>query len=306
VKDLFLNNLGLKLLSILFAISLWLFVNLKATEERDLQLPLQWENLPSFLEITNPVNDFVRVRVTGPRRILSNLNPRKYPVVLDLSDAQAGLMDYQITEKMVSLIPGLKVDVLPPDKVQFRLDLIVTREVPVQPTIVGTPPMGYVLAKVEVDPERIEIVGAQSEIMGVEHAGTSAIDVTTLREDEDRTVKVALKGPHIWPADGQERVRVQLFISEQEIGKWFRNVGVEMVNTGAAFTVQPASVDVYLKGPAGKVLEQKPEDLHALVRVPEEGGMMFAQPVFLHGLVDGVQAEIRPAKVVLKRLPASP
>jgi hypothetical protein len=307
VKDLFLKNLGLKFLSIFFAVSLWLFVNLKATAEQDMQLPLRWENLPGILEITNPVNDFVRVRVTGPRRILSNLNPRNYPVVLDLSDAQAGLMDYQITEKMVSLIPGLKVDVLPPDKVQFKFDLIVTAEVPVRPVIVGKPPAGYELARMEVEPKRIEIVGAQSEIMGVDHAGTRAIDVADLREDREEYVSIALKRPHIRPAKGQERVRVRLFVTEQEIGKWFRLVGVELEpNPGGAFTIQPAAVDIYLKGPAGKVMEQKPEDLHAWIRVPEEEGEIFSQPVILQGQVEGLQAEIRPPKVLLKRLPSAP
>ena len=103
MKDFFVKNLGLKLLSILFAISLWLFVNLKATEERDFQFPVRWKNLPSFLEITNPVSDFVRVRVTGPRRILSDLNPKSDPVVLDLTDGQVHLG--QAPSGMVGLLP---------------------------------------------------------------------------------------------------------------------------------------------------------------------------------------------------------
>lgn len=306
MRDLFLRNLGLKLLSIVFAVSLWLFVNLKATEERNLQLPLRWEHLPEFLEITNPVNDFVRVRVSGPRRILSNLNPRNYPVVLDLSDAQAGLMDYQITEKMISMIPGLKVEVLPPDKVQFKFDLIVTREVPVRPTVVGKPPLGYALNRVEVDPVRIEIVGAQSEIMGVDHAGTGAIDVTGLREDREVTVRVAMKRPHVWPARGREEVRVRLFVTEQEIGKWFPKVPVELQPPGGPFALQPETVDVYLKGPAGKVLSQDPAVLRARVQAPQPGDILLAEPVVLEGVVDGVTAEIRPPKVVLKRVPAAP
>jgi len=303
VRDLLLRNLGIKLLSLVFAVSLWLFVNLKATEERSLQLPLRWKSLPGFLEITNPVNDFVRVRVTGPRRILSNLNPRNYPVVLDLSDAQAGLMDYQITEKMVSLIPGLKADVLPPDKVQFKFDLIVTREVPVHPSIVGKPPPGYLVSRVETDPSRVEIVGAQSEIMGVEQAGTSAIDVSDLREDREFSARVALKRPHVWPAKGREEVRVRLFVTEQEIGRWFRNVPVELEAPGGPFTVQPETVDIYVKGPAGKVTQQEREALRARVQVPEPGDIVVARPVVLDGVVEGVEMETRPPKVVVKRLP---
>ncbi len=306
MKDLFVKNMGLKLLSILFAISLWLFVNLKATEERDLQLPLRWEHLPSFLEITNPVNDFVRVRVAGPRRILSNLNPENFPVILDLTDAKAGIMDYQITEKMISLIPGLRGDVLPPDKVQFKFDLIVTKEVVVEPDIVGKPPAGYVLERVEVEPMRIEVVGAQSEIMGIDHAGTRVIDVSQLRETLVENVRIALDRPHVWPAEGQELVRIRLLVNEQEIGKWMRNMRVQVEDPAGPFTVQPAHVDVYLKGPAGEIHALGPEDVHLFVRFPEGEGKMYALPVLLRPLAEGVSTEIRPAKVVLKMLPQTP
>jgi YbbR domain-containing protein len=305
VKDLLVKNLGLKCLSILFAISLWLFANLKATEERDLQFPLQWEKVPSFLEITNPVNDFVRVRVAGPRRILSNLNPRHYPVVLDLADAKAGLMDYQITEKMISLTPGLKAEVLPPDKVQFKFDLIVDKEVLVKPTILGKPPVGYMLERVDVEPERIEIVGAQSEIMGIDVAETSPIRVEDLREDLDEMVKIALDRPHVWPSKGQELVRLRLRIVEQDIGRLFRKVQVRVENPRAEWSVQPAVVDIYTKGPAGLIQGLKPEDLQAFVQLPEEEGNVFALPVLLRSSIDGIGVEIRPAKVLLKRMPGS-
>lgn len=306
MRDFFLKNLGLKLLSVLFAISLWLFVNLKATEERDLQLPLRWENVPAFLEITNPVNDFVRVRVTGPRRILTNLNPRNFPVVLDLSTAQAGLMDYQVTEKMISLIPGLKVEVLPPDKVQFKFDLIVTVELPVIPTLIGKPPTGYSLARLEVKPDRIEIVGAQSEVMGLESAGTAPIDLSDLREDREEMVAVELKRAHVWPGAGGERVYVRLIVTEHELGRWFRNLRVEVDPPGSSVSVQPPAVDVYLKGPAGKVLGQKPDDLRVQVILPGSGEPLSSVPLLLKGPAEGVQSEIRPSMVVVTPLPRSP
>ena len=299
MKEFFLKNLGLKLLSIVFAISLWLFVNLKATEEKDFQLPLRWINLPSFLEIRNPVNDFVRVRVSGARRILSNLNPRKYPVVLDLTDAKAGLMDYQITEKMVSHIPGLKVEVLPPDTVQFKFELIVTKEVPVKPNIVGKPPVGYVLERVEVVPERIEIIGAQSEIMGTDFASTRMISLSELRGDFDEKVKVEINRPHVWASGDHRMVQVHISITEQDIGKWFRNINVKVENPKGKYLLKPSQVDIYLKGPAGKIQDVKPEDLYAFVAFPDGNIGMVALSIQLRPIAEGILAESRPAKVVL-------
>jgi YbbR domain-containing protein len=42
MKDLLFRNFSLKILSLFFAVSLWLFVNLKATTESTLQIPLHW------------------------------------------------------------------------------------------------------------------------------------------------------------------------------------------------------------------------------------------------------------------------
>ena len=94
MKDLLFRNISLKILSFFFAVSLWLFVNLKATAESTLQIPVLFQNVPGFLAITNEVNDSVRVRVTGPRRILSHLEPSRLPISLDLSDAKVGLSNY--------------------------------------------------------------------------------------------------------------------------------------------------------------------------------------------------------------------
>ncbi len=178
MKDLLFRNISLKILSLFFAVSLWLFVNLKATAESTLHIPVLWKSLPSFLSITNEVNDSVRVRVAGPRRILSNLEPNRLPVTLDLSDAKVGLSNYQINEKMIHLPPGLTTTVLPPDTIQFKFELTVSKGVEVRPRFRGKPAEGHVLEGAEVVPNRVEIVGAQSEVQGISQVDTEPIDLT--------------------------------------------------------------------------------------------------------------------------------
>ena len=299
MKDFFLKNTGLKLLSLVFAVSLWLFVNLKATTERDLQLPVRWVNLPNFLEITNPVNDFVRIRVTGPRRILSHLNPTRFPVILDLADAKVGLMDYQISDKMISLIPGLKATVLPPDIIQFKFDIIVAKEVLVKPRIVGKPPKGYTLKSIEVNPDRIEIVGAQSEVQGINAVETEVVNVQDLRENIQKDVKVVLNWPHVWPSTDQGHVSVRIVIGEKNIQKIFRRVLIQVKGTSRAVMVQPPRVDVVLDGPAGKLQSILPENVEVSVHLPEGVDGPYTLPVTVRVDREGISAACLPAKVVV-------
>lgn len=301
MKNLLFGNLSLKILSLLFAVSLWLFVNLKATAERTLQVPVTWENQPDFLRITNTVGDSCRVRVSGPRRILSHLDPARFPVELDLSDAQVGLSSYQINEKMVHMPPGVTATVLPPDTIQFKFELVVKRTVDVKPRLLGSPPEGYVLKAVEVKPERVEIVGAQSEVQGVFEISTQPIDVRDLREDRVERVPVAVHGAHVWVEGDNAEVEVHLLVEQRPLERLLRNLPVRVENATGKVRVIPPRVDVRLRGMAAQVERIRPDQLTVYVSLPENGGDGGLLPVAFRISQEGVLAESRPAEVRVER-----
>lgn len=297
------RNLGLKILSLLFACSLWLFVNLKASEERDLRLPLRWENVPESLEITNPVNDFVRVRVIGPRRILSHLDPSRYPVVLDLADAQEGLRNYQISDKMIRILPGLKSTVLPPDTIQFKFDLVVKKEIPVRVRTAGRLPEGFVLEEVRARPDFVEVVGAQSEVQSLQEVETAPVDLRNLTADSQQKVRVVLNRPHVWPATDMDRVEVQLTIRELRLRKVWKEVPVRVENATLPVELRPGQIEVELEGPARLVKALGKGDIDARVTLPGEKASSYRLPAEVRVGVEGVSARANPetVEVILHR-----
>jgi YbbR domain-containing protein len=305
MRDVLFRNISLKILSFFFAVSLWLFVNLKATAESTLHIPVLWENLPDFLEITNEVNDSVRVRVAGPRRILSNLEPRRFPVTLDLSDAKMGLSNYQINEKMIHLPPGLTATLLPPDTIQFKFELIVTKEVEVRVRLAGTPVEGFAVEGVEVVPNRVEIVGAQSEVQGISHIDTEAIELTDRRVSFETKAKIELEQPHAWPSTGQGEVEVRVTLTQKTIQRLLKQIPLEVENARGPMRLEPPRVDVILEGPAGKIDSVQPDQFAALVIVPKEGPLPESLPVQIRLSVDGIRATSNPEKVEVKALPPS-
>ncbi len=303
MKDLLFRNISLKILSFFFAVSLWLFVNLKATAENTLHIPVRWENLPSFLAITNEVNDSVRVRVAGPRRILSNLEANRLPVTLDLSDGKLGLSNYQINEKMIHLPPGLAATVLPPDTIQFKFELTVTKGVEVRPRFSGKPAEGHVLEGAEVVPNRVEIVGAQSEVQGIAHVDTEPIDVTERRRSFETKVKIVLDQPHAWPSTGQGEVEVRVAIAEETAQKLLKQISLKVKNARGPVRLEPPRIDVILEGPAGKIDSLRPDQIAASVVLPKEGPLPESLPVRIQLPVDGIRAKSNPEQVGVKALP---
>lgn len=302
MKDLLFRNFSLKILSLFFAVSLWLFVNLKATAETTLQIPVHWENLPSFLEITNEVIDSVRVQVTGPRRILSHLEPSRLPVTLDLSDAQVGLSSYQLNEKMIHLPPGLTATVLPPDTIQFKFELIVTKGVEVKPRIKGNLEPGYAMEGLEVTPNRVEIVGAQNELQGISQVQTEAIDLTARRESFEKKVKIAVDRPHARPAPGQEEVKVRVVIAEKSVQRLLKQVSLKVENARETVRLEPPRIDIILEGPAGKIDALATDQVVASVVLPEQGPAPERLPVTIWLPVDGIRAIASPEQVGVKVL----
>src|SRR5579863_563233 len=79
------RNAGLRLLSVALAVALWMLVN---TGERgavvQLTVPISYRSLPPAMVIVNRPPDFVRIDVTGTRRLLSLVDPERMTLKLDL------------------------------------------------------------------------------------------------------------------------------------------------------------------------------------------------------------------------------
>src|SRR5690349_23807567 len=80
------KNVALRVLSLAIAVGLWIFVNAGQRSMIDeLSVPVSYRRLPAGLVIVNHPPDFAKIQVTGPRTLLSLLDPDRLMVRLDLS-----------------------------------------------------------------------------------------------------------------------------------------------------------------------------------------------------------------------------
>jgi YbbR domain-containing protein len=299
-KNVFFKNFSLKLLSLLLAISLWLFANLKATADRTMKIPVLLDNLPTLLVITNTVSDYMNVRVDGPRRILSNLDPNVFPVHLDLSDAKIGVSNYQINEKMVQLPAGLRVTILPPDVIQVKLEPNVSRDVLVKPNIKEVSlPQGFALEEVDVNPKVVAFSGAKSEISGLSVVDTEEIDLTGRTESFEIEVGLAPKELHVWPSERGRNVKVRVTITAKILQREMLKRPVVVKNAPEHAVVQPAYVDVFLEGPADKLERITPSQVRPEVLIPKGKGPFLRVPVVVVIPGEGVRAQCHPDRVTV-------
>ena len=79
----------------------------------------------------------------------------------------------------------------------------------------GTPPEGYVLKAVQVVPDRIEIVGAQSKVLGINEVQTETISISSERRNLTKRTGVLLGEPNVWVRSKDRQVTVKVFIGKE-------------------------------------------------------------------------------------------
>ena len=112
---------GVKLLSLLLALLLWLGVALERPGEVKLKAAVHPEYLPAGLRLAAPLPEKLEVTVSGPRILLLRLQLSEVGCALDLTGAAAGSASFVPREGDFRLGRELKVEHVFPPFVQLTL-----------------------------------------------------------------------------------------------------------------------------------------------------------------------------------------
>jgi YbbR domain-containing protein len=179
------RNLGLKFLSTLVAILLWLVVAGERVVERVMRAPVEFQNLPAGLELVGNPPDTVEVRLRGSSGALSRMAAGDMAAVLDLATARPGRRLFHISQNQVTVPYGLEIVQVGPSTLTMEFEPSGIRSVKVEPDVDGRPADGYEVTKVTSDPEMVEVAGPESALKRLLSAITEPVSVT----DQTRSVR---------------------------------------------------------------------------------------------------------------------
>ena len=184
---------GLKIVSVALAVLLWVMVSSqRASVERGLRIPLELQNLPENLEMVEPPQESVDVRVRGTADTLGPLVPGDLVATVDLSSAQPGRRLFHLSPERVKAPFAVAVTQITPSSVAIRFEPSATRIVPVQPSVEGEPAAGFIVGNISADPPTVEVVGPESVLRRVTEAITEPLWVGSARADVRSTVIVGV------------------------------------------------------------------------------------------------------------------
>jgi len=207
------RNLGLKLISVGFAVLLWLVVAGEETVERGLRVPLEFQQIPAGLEMQGEPLTLVDVRVRGASSALGRMSTADVVAVLDLHGARPGYRLFQLTPEQVRVPFGVEVLQVNPSSVAIVFENSITRPVKIAPAIEGTPAPGFIVGAVTSEPAQVEVIGPESAVARAKEATTEPVSVAGARDTVNDTVTVGLIDPALRvksPQPPTVRVRVQI------------------------------------------------------------------------------------------------
>ena len=292
------RHFGLKVWSVLLAMMLWMIVSGEETVERGLRVPLELQQFPAGLELQVDAPSLIDVRVRGSSGALSRVAPGDIVAVLDLRAVRAGRRLFQITPEQIRVPFGVQVVQVTPASVALSFENSATRQVPIVPSVEGSPAPGFIVGTLTSDPATVEVIGPESAIERVTEALTEPVSVVDATQDVTATVTVGLPDPLLrLKAPRMALVKVQVLPGPVERTLERRPVRLRGTPNGLTARTTPLAVDVVLReGPQGLGIVD-PGDLIAFVDLSGLGPGEYMLGVRIDAPHEAGVARINPATV---------
>ncbi len=184
------ENLAIKIISVALAIFLWFFVTYKGQTETSLEIPLEFKNTPSEMEILKQSAKKINVSISARERIFREISKTEIRVIVDLSNVKLGENSIPITKSSIKLPRGIEILRIEPSVVKVFLDKKERKTVPVRVVVTGKPAKGYIVSSVEANPSSIIIEGAKSELDRIRALKTEPIEINGINENLTTQAKI--------------------------------------------------------------------------------------------------------------------
>lgn len=194
MKNILLENRGLKLAAVFLSIVLWIFVTSRGQSEISLDAPIEFKDIPPGIEIVSHSAKVIGLKMRGQERLLKNIKLSDIIVSLDISKAKPGESTYYIHREDVRLPHAISVSNINPSSVKVLTEETARKTVRVIPIVTGDPETGFSVKSVSVIPPNVEIEGIRQEISRINTLKTEPFDVTGMNETFVQDLKLDMTG----------------------------------------------------------------------------------------------------------------
>jgi len=277
-----MEDIGLKIISVLFAVFLWLYVTAQIGERQTFRVPLEFANMPESLTVVHDVPKDIAITMRSTKsellklRLLSNVK-----ATVDLGGARGGRVIVPLSVDILNLPAGFKREdatIVGPKSVSLDFERVVRVSLPVIPVLRGAVAKDMILVgRPAVTPERVIVSGPASAMAGVTTVETGPIDLGNRRGKFSHEVL-------LHPGPGCEaipaKVLVELEVSKRVV-RTISGIPPTLLQGEEGFEVEysPKTAALTVEGPEELVNALVPDDVSIILSIaPGSRGTVRIQP----------------------------
>jgi YbbR domain-containing protein len=301
LRRMLLQNVGLKLFSLMVSVGLFAAVHGSESGQRSLDVPVVAVLPPesSGKILVSDIPDSVRVTLSGSRSVLNSIN-RVDAVQVDIREAPSF---YTFEGQALGLPTGIAVEV-DPTVLRLRWEPRAERKVSVRANFAGNLDPAFELSsKVGVTPAKVNVRGPRSKVEALGDLPTEAISLSDVTLGSHRRhVTLAPLPKHVVPTDGDE-VIVEFTVEARKEQRRLKKLPITVIGVTAPVQLRPQNVDVIVSAPERTLAELDPEHIVPVIDLSETTPTAGAQPVpvKLRGVDEAVHViRIEPAEVFVR------
>jgi YbbR domain-containing protein len=174
--------------SLIFAILVWVSVNLGNEFQAKIVVPVEVENIPQTKSIASPLPENVSLKIQGTGWQLLNimLSPNlRYTFDFNKLLRRDTLFTYKNVSEHVHLPQSVQIFEVSPETLTVSLDAKVTKIIPVIPEVDVHYRNGFdIVGKISVAPESVAVVGSRQLLQSLQSWKTRPIQLTDVNAPE--------------------------------------------------------------------------------------------------------------------------
>ncbi len=238
------NHLGLKVVSIILSMMLWIVVMGSKTVEITKDVPVEI-NLSDDQVLTEPAIERVTYKLVGPKAFLRSAGAKlDEPIRINLDKQKTGLISHRLYSDTLKLPFGVRVVSITPNVLNFRVEELKHKMVPIRLEITGKLPEGLKLLRSELSVSSVRIRGPKQRVSLMQQMVSSNFDLSQIRESGVFPVNFDLEGTGV------------------EFDGPLPELGVEVMGKGSAYRLK--DVPVTIRGTNKVVISES--DVNIIVR----------------------------------------
>ena len=292
------HNLLWKLAALFASSTLWIAINgSEPNANRYLNLTVMPFGLSKQLVVADQDTWTVDVQLRGPRSILRTIEEEDHRVALNLRGAEAGDVSMKITAEMLDFPRRVRVVQINPPQIKVHVERLLTKSIPARAVLVPARRNGYTVSDATVTPPNVEVSGPSSRVDRLQVVETEPINTFV---DGQVEREVPLAGAGKWLSYSPNTVLVAFAVSEVEGRRTVQNVAVALRAAVPGSRLDPAAIEVRVRGPEHLLVSFKVGDVASYVDAAGLGpGVHTVTPQIT--LAEGFQLDaVSPAALRLK------